>query len=131
MEGETCLAQYHGIDLLLDTFPYPGDTTTCEALWMGVPTLTLASNTLLSRQGASLLCAAGLHTWVAASPDEFVSKACAFAGDLPALAKLRSGLRAQLLASPLCDAPRFARHFEQALLNMWAGYAEPTLQVQP
>ncbi len=57
---------------MLDTFPYPGGTTTCEALWMGVPTLTLAGNTLLSRQGASLLACAGLADWVAANEADYV-----------------------------------------------------------
>lgn len=113
------LQAHNDVDIILDTFPYPGGTTTCEALWMGVPTLTLAGDSLLSRQGASLLTAAGLAGWVAHSEDEYVSKAIAFAADLPQLAALRAGLRQQALASPLFDAPRFARNFEAALYRMW------------
>jgi len=113
------LAAYGEVDLVLDSFPYPGGTTTCEALWMGVPTVTLAGDRLIARQGASLLSAAGLADWVAATPAEYVDKALAFARALPALAGLRARLRAQMLASPLCDAPRFARHLESALWAMW------------
>ncbi len=86
---------------------------------MGVPTLTLAGDSLLSRQGASLLTAAGLPEWVATTEAEYVAKAIAIATDLPRLADLRAGLRQQVLASPLFDAPRFARHFEEALWGMW------------
>jgi predicted O-linked N-acetylglucosamine transferase (SPINDLY family) len=113
------LAAYAEVDMLLDTFPFPGGTTTCEALWMGVPTLTLAGDTLLSRQGASLLTAAGLLDWIAMSEADYVAKAVHFASDLPKLATLREELREQVRASPLFDAPRFAKHFEQALWGMW------------
>lgn len=118
-QRQAYLAAYGEVDIVLDSFPYPGGTTTCEALWMGVPTVTLAGDRLIARQGASLLGAAGLADWVAATPAEYVDKALAFARALPALAGLRSRLRAQLPASPLCDAPRFARHFEEALWAMW------------
>jgi predicted O-linked N-acetylglucosamine transferase (SPINDLY family) len=114
------LAAHGEVDLILDTFPFPGGTTTCEALYMGVPTITLAGDRLIARQGASLLAAAGLNDWVAHSPAQFVEQAIARAGELPALARLRAGLRDQVLASPLFDAPRFARHFEIALRKMWA-----------
>ena len=107
------------MDLILDTFPYPGGTTTCEALWMGVPTLTLAGDTLLARQGASLLTAAGLEEWVATSEEEYIAKAVALADDSPRLATLRAGLREQVSTSPLFDAQRFARNFEDALWGMW------------
>ena len=108
MPREAYLAAHAEVDLILDTFPYPGGTTTCEALWMGVPTLTLAGDTLLARQGASLLSAAGLPDWIAETPADYVQKAIAFATNLPALAQLRQALRPQLAASPLFDAPRFA-----------------------
>lgn len=116
------LAAYHRVDMLLDTFPFPGGTTTCEALWMGVPTLTLSGDTLLKRQGASLLTAAGLADWVANSPDDFVRKAVTLATDIPALAALRRQLREQVAASPVMDADRFARHLEAAFTGMWGQY---------
>ena len=115
----TYLEAHAEVDMILDTFPYPGGTTTCEALWMGVPTLTLAGNSLLERQGASLLTAAGLGQWVATSKEEYVAKAIALASDPSGLAALRAVLRQQVLASPLFDGPRFARNFEDAMWGMW------------
>jgi predicted O-linked N-acetylglucosamine transferase (SPINDLY family) len=116
------LAAYEDVDLMLDTFPYPGGTTTAEALWMGVPVLTLAGDTFLSRQGRSLLTNAGLPEWVANDADDFVARAVARAADLDGLADLRRGLRQRLQASPLFDAPRFAAHFEAALRGMWQAW---------
>ncbi len=118
---EEYLARYAEVDIMLDTFPYPGVTTTCEALWMGVPTLTLAGNTLLSRQGAGILIPAGLRDWVATNEIEYVEKALQLTSNFTKLAELRAGLRAQVLASPVFDAPRFARNFEAALWAMWRG----------
>lgn len=122
------LAAHNEVDAILDTFPYPGGTTTCEALWMGVPTLTLAGDTLIARQGASLMTAAGLPGWVATSEDDFVARAIAFTGNreaLSRLARLRAELRGIVAASPLFDAPRFARHFEAALWEMWKRWENP------
>ena len=115
---ERYLAAHNEVDMILDTFPYPGGTTTCEALWMGVPTLTLAGDTMLSRQGASMLRSVGLDDWVATDLADYVACAVHHASDLESLARLRAGLREQALASPLFDAARFARDFEQALLGM-------------
>jgi protein O-GlcNAc transferase len=116
---ETYLARYAEVDVMLDTFPYPGVTTTCEALWMGVPTITLAGDTLLARQGAGVLTAAGLKNWIATGTDDYVEKAVTIAGDTSGLSELRAGLRGLVEASPLFDAPRFAKHFEKALWDMW------------
>ncbi|GAB6041451.1 O-linked N-acetylglucosamine transferase family protein [Endothiovibrio diazotrophicus] len=116
------LAAYGEVDLLLDTFPYPGGTTTCQALWMGVPTVTRIGATETSRNGASQLICAGLTEWVAHGEGEYVEKALRFAADLPALAALRAGLREQAARSPLFDAPRFAADFEAALRTMWRDY---------
>ena len=113
------LAAHAEVDFVLDTFPYPGGTTTCEALWMGVPTLTLAGETMLARQGASLLTAAGLPEWVATNADEYVAKAVAFSKELTDLSALRQRLRGQVKSSPLFDANRFARDLEAALRKMW------------
>jgi predicted O-linked N-acetylglucosamine transferase (SPINDLY family) len=119
MPREAYLAAHSGVDLLLDTFPYPGGTTTCEALWMGVPTLTLAGDSLISRQGASILSAAGLPEWVVESRADYIARAVTIANDLPSLVNLRAALRRQVLASPLFDASRFAVNFEDALWQMW------------
>jgi protein O-GlcNAc transferase len=116
---ENYLSAHAEVDVILDTFPYPGGTTTCEAVWMGVPTLTLSGDSLLSRQGASLLTAAGLEDWIATDKEEYITKAIALAGDLQKLSSLRAKLRQQVSASPLFDAPRFARNFEDALMGMW------------
>ncbi len=94
------------IDIALDPSPYNGTTTTCEALIMGVPTLTLAGVTHASRVGHSLLKTVGLDIWVATSTEEYFQKAIAFANDWEYLAQLRAQLRPQVLNSPLCDAIR-------------------------
>jgi len=113
------LAAYSQVDMVLDTQPFPGGTTTCEALWMGVPTLTVAGDRLIARQGASLMHAAGLPEWIADDEQEFVAKADALAADTRALADLRAGLREKVRHSPLFDARRFAANFETALWQMW------------
>jgi protein O-GlcNAc transferase len=118
------LATYQQVDIALDPFPYTGGTTTAEALWMGVPVLTLAGKSFLSRQGVGLLINAGLPEWVAEDTDDYVRRAVSHAGDLPRLAALRAGMRAQVLASPVFDAPRFARHFEEALRGAWRKWCE-------
>ncbi len=108
------LATYGRIDVALDTFPYSGTTTTCEALWMGVPVLTLAGATHASRVSASLLTSVGLTEWIAGTAEEFVVKAVTIAAELEGLAMLRSGLRAQIASSPLCDGPGYAAAVEAA-----------------
>ena len=113
------LAAYNEIDIALDPFPFTGGTTTVEALWMGVPVLTLKGARMIARQGVSLLNNAGLADWIADSPDAYLRQAVTRAAELPALAQLRAGLRAQVLASPVFDASRFAGNFEAALRQMW------------
>ena len=113
------LAAYAEVDVVLDTQPYSGGTTTCEALWMGVPTLTIAGDRLIARQGASLMRAAGLPEWVADDEDAFVAKAVAFASDPGRLGELRAGLREHVRKTPLFDARRFAANLESALWQMW------------
>lgn len=120
---------YDRVDLALDTFPYHGTTTTCEALWMGVPVITLAGRGHVSRVGVSLLTGVGLPEFVTHSPDTFVESAVAAARDHPRLAAVRCGLRARMQLSPLMDAPRFARNLENAYRVMWrrwCGQSAPT-----
>jgi protein O-GlcNAc transferase len=113
------LAAYQRVDIALDPFPYPGGTTTVDALWMGVPVLTLAGDRFLSRQGVGLLMNVGLPQWVAISPEDYVDRAASHAKNLNELVDLRNGLRKQALGSPIFDTRRFARHFEVALREMW------------
>ena len=113
------LEAYNRVDIALDTFPFPGGTTTLEALWMGVPTIALRGERFLSRQAESILSNAGLREWLAADRDRYVDLAVKMSADTDALARLRAGLRAQLEHSPLMDAPRFAAHLEAALRSMW------------
>jgi len=113
------LQAYAEVDMVLDTMPFPGGTTTCEALWMGVPTLTIAGDRLIARQGASMMRAAGLPEWVADDEDAFVAKAKALAAAPEKLDALRSGLREDLRNTPLFNASRFAANLESALWQMW------------
>ena len=106
-------------DLALDAYPCNGMTTTCHALWMGVPVVTRAGTSALSRAGGSVLHAIGLSDWVAQTAEEYIRIAEEQAGDLPRLAEMRATLRPRMEASPLMDAPRFARNIEEAYRSMW------------
>jgi len=112
---EASLAAYNRIDIALDSFPYNGGTTTVEALWMGVPVLTLKGNALVGRLGTSCLANVGLHDWITESKEQYVAKAAKAASDPSALAALRAGLRTRSLESPLFQARRFARNFMDSL----------------
>jgi len=112
------LRTYERIDIGLDTHPWNGHTTTCLALHMGVPVLTLAGSAGASRMGVSVLRAAGLKEWVAPDEVTYVQRALRFASDQPALSELRSGLRAQLQCSELCDASSLAANIEDAYFEM-------------
>lgn len=114
------LAAYNDVDLQLDPFPYNGTTTSIEGLWMGVPLLTIRGNRLVSRMGHSINQAAGLADWTAIDAEEFIAKAQYCADHLEVLADIRAGLRAQLQATPLLQAERFAAHFVDGLWAMWA-----------
>ncbi len=113
------LEVYNRIDVALDTFPYHGTTTTCEAAWMGVPTVSLASTTHASRVGVSLLSVLGLEANVANTPDAFAEKACALAEDPARLEDLRAGLRQRMRDSALLDHAGFTRRLEAAYREMW------------
>lgn len=113
------LACYHDIDIALDTTPYNGTTTTCEALWMGVPTVSLVGDCHMARVGLSLLTAAGHADWAAADTAGYVACAAALARDPAALAAIRAGLRDDLRRGPLLDAAGQAERFGAALRETW------------
>jgi protein O-GlcNAc transferase len=120
------LQLYNNIDIALDTFPYHGTTTTCEALWMGVPVITLAGNVHAGRVGVSILSNIGLPELIADSGDGYVRLATELASDPTRLSDLRSTLRQRMLRSPLMDAPRFARKVESAYRQMWRTWCSIT-----
>jgi protein O-GlcNAc transferase len=113
------MAQYNDIDIVLDPFPYSGGLTTCEALWMGVPTVAMPGEIFASRHSLSHLSNAGLSDWSAPDTGAYVDLAVTKPTDLEALAALRSGLRARVKVSPLCNAPRFGRNLGDALRIAW------------
>jgi predicted O-linked N-acetylglucosamine transferase (SPINDLY family) len=116
------LELYHRLDILLDTFPYNGGVTTCDALWMGVPVVSLAGETPVSRAGVSLLTNVGLPELIARSETEYLNIASRMAGDLPHLAELRSTLRDRMKTSAVMDASRFTRQVEQVYREAWEAW---------
>jgi len=116
------LAAHHEVDVILDTFPFNGATTTCESLWMGVPRITLQGLTHRERVSSSFLTAAGYPELVATGVDEYVEIARGLANDLPRLAEMRATMRDKLLASPLMDIPAFVKRFEDALVRVFSAH---------
>jgi predicted O-linked N-acetylglucosamine transferase (SPINDLY family) len=113
---------YGRIDIALDPFPWGGGITTCDALWMGVPVVSLVGRTAVGRGGASILSNVGVPELIARTPEQYVQIATDLAKDLPRLAELRRTLRGRMQASPLMDAPRFARNVEAAYRQMWRNW---------
>ena len=131
------LLLYGEVDIALDCFPYHGTTTSCEALWMGVPVVTLAGATHLSRVGATLLGSVGLSGLVADGAQAFACLAADLAGDLPRLARLRGSLRGAMASSPLTDGTRFTAGLEAAYRGIWRAWCagapsgEPAVAAPP
>ena len=122
-ERKESLELYSRIDIALDTFPYNGTTTTCESLWMGIPVVTLAGNSVASRTSASLLNQAGHGEWIAHDEAAFVQIATALACNIQELAKIRGNLRNQVRNSDLCQTRNFTNDFETVLRKAWVdGY---------
>jgi predicted O-linked N-acetylglucosamine transferase (SPINDLY family) len=113
------LPHYDGIDIALDPFPYGGGVTTLEALWMGVPVVTLPGETFASRHALTHLSNVGVEGTIARDLDHYVDLAAGLAEDLPSLAALRASLRKQMAASPLCDGERFASDFMDLMRSTW------------
>ena len=117
--GPDYMATYGQIDIALDTSPFAGGTTSFDALWMGVPLVTLAGERSSSRGGASILTSLGRPDWIARSPEEYIAIAQRLAADPQGLAAIRSGLRAELQASPLMDNAGFTRELETLYRQAW------------
>ena len=122
------LMMYNDVDIILDTYPYNGGTTTCDALWMGVPVVSLLGQHHFSRVGLSILTDLQLEFFVASTPDEFVSKAAALAAKPDALAKIRETMRDRMSASTLCDKDMFTKNIEKAYRNMWKKWCNTKTQ---
>jgi protein O-GlcNAc transferase len=122
--GQEYFGLHHQVDMCLDPFPFTGATTTCNALWMGVPTLTLMGPTVAGRLGPALLQHAGLDAFVARSEQDFVDKGTRWAGDLESLAALRAGMRERFLGSPMGQPAEFARSLAAAFRQMWRRWCE-------
>jgi predicted O-linked N-acetylglucosamine transferase (SPINDLY family) len=113
------LRRYGEADIALDVYPYAGTTTTFEALFMGLPVVSLRGRAHVSRVGGSILTRVGAADWVCDDEEAYVARALDLAGDVGRLGELRRSLRQRLLASPLCDGAAFARQVEEAYLRMW------------
>jgi predicted O-linked N-acetylglucosamine transferase (SPINDLY family) len=118
------LELYHRVDVMLDTFPYNGHTTSLDAMWMGVPVVSLAGGQIVSRAGLSQLSNLGLRELVAFTEDEYVKIAVDLARDLPRLESLRATLRSRMEASVLMDGGRFARGIEDVYRMTWRRWCE-------
>lgn len=116
------LVLYSRVDIALDTFPYNGTTTTCEAMWMGVPVITLAGNTSAGRVGSSLLHQLGLSELIGDQPDDYCNLAVALAYDSERRIRLRQQLRPMMETSSLCDGQSFARTVETVYRAVWRDY---------
>jgi predicted O-linked N-acetylglucosamine transferase (SPINDLY family) len=129
-EQSKLLRGYGEVDLALDPFPYSGGVTTLEAIWMGVPVVTLVGDTFAGRHSASHLTAAGLSQFCTITPDDYVALAIAWSQRREELAVLRGTLRERVAASPLCDAPRFAKNLAAELTRLWSTWcAKRTAQI--
>ncbi|HEY0330287.1 MAG TPA: tetratricopeptide repeat protein [Rhodopseudomonas sp.] len=121
-EQSKLLIAYHDVDLALDPFPYSAGVTTLEAMWMGVPTVTLVGDTFAGRHAASHLTAAGLRDFCAQTQHDYVALAVGWSNRRAELAATRQQLRQRVAASPLCDAPRFAKNLSQELIRLWTAW---------
>ena len=119
LEASAHLGVYNEIDIGLDPLVYNGTTTTCEALWMGVPVVSMVGDRHAARVGYDLLSRVGLSEFAASDVDSYIAAAAALAADLPRLAQIRRELRERMQRSTLCDAPNFAKEFEAGLRSIW------------
>jgi predicted O-linked N-acetylglucosamine transferase (SPINDLY family) len=125
----THFERYNQVDIGLDPFPCNGGTTSCDSMWMGVPVISLAGDSFISRMGVSMLTNVGLTGLIADTQDDYIRIAGQLAGDLDYLRSLREGLRERMRSSPLMDAPRFTRSLEQAFRDMWTRWCSQNASV--
>jgi predicted O-linked N-acetylglucosamine transferase (SPINDLY family) len=123
---EVMLKEYGDIDIALDPFPFSGGLTSCEALWMGLPVVTLPGTEAVSRQTLGFLRAIERTEWAASSPEDYIRIAASLAADKGGLAALRAGQRQRMASSPLCDGKSFARQVEAAYRSMWQNWCQTT-----
>ena len=121
---EDHMSLYNKVDIALDTYPYNGTTTTCEALWMGIPVISLAGNSHHSRVGVSILSATGLPEFIAESPDNYVGIALSLANDKTKLSDYRKNIRGKVRKSSLTDARQFTLDLEQVYSDIWKKLCE-------
>jgi protein O-GlcNAc transferase len=121
------LKTYDHVDISLDSWPYAGTTTTCEALWMGIPTITLKGQSHCQNVGVSLLTQLGLEELIANSEEEFINIAVNLATNIPKLAQIRDNMRPRMLQSPLCDDASFIKHYEKTLRGLWLTHCQNSL----
>jgi len=130
MEGSSARSQYftdfNKIDIALDSFPFPGGTTTIDCLWMGVPVLNLTGNTFISRQGETILKNAGLSDWITTKEADYIALAKKKSSNKNNLVKIRKNLRNKLEKSPVMNTDRFGKNLGKALQDMWKIYLEGT-----
>ena len=113
------LEVYNEIDICLDTFPFQGNTSSCESVWMGVPVITLKGDRYLFHFGESINSNLNMYDWIAENHNEYVSLALKFSSNLDELSKIRMSLRKKALQSPVFDAPRFVEHFSKIFWKIW------------
>jgi len=124
LPADEYLRLHHRLDIYLDPFPYAGHTTSLDALWMGVPLITLAGQTDVGRAGVFLLTNLHMEELIAQTEEGYLQNAVELARDLPRLAAYRATLRERMLKSPLLDTPRFARNIEAAYRTMWRKWCQ-------
>jgi predicted O-linked N-acetylglucosamine transferase (SPINDLY family) len=115
-------AAYGGVDIALDTFPYSGSTTSAEALWMGIPVVTLRGDRFVARTTETILRAVGLNELVAESEADYIRRTLALVADRERLTQIRAGLRHRMSTSTLCNGRAFAHSMEAAYRDMWRAW---------
>ena len=110
---------FNKIDIALDPFPFQGNTSTCEAAWMGVPVITLKGNRYLFHFGESINSNLNMNNWIADNQNDYIEKAIKFSSDLNKLEEIRMNLREKALRSPVFNSERFSIYFSEMLWSMW------------